>query len=447
MYFRTMSKFIVDVKEILQHVGFDKLNEMQEQCLDVSKDEGDILLLSKTGSGKTIAFLLAVLNQLENVPRVTQTLIIVPSRELAQQIELVFRSLKTGLKLTACYGGHKREIEENNLIDAPTLIVGTAGRLCDHIRRGSIHLDSIHTLVLDEFDKSLELGFEEEMKFIVTSLKQVKKRILCSATNLDQMPDFIKMHEPFEVNFLEEFITESAGMDYQYVVSEEKDKIETLCQLLCHIGPRSSIIFCNHRESVERVSGLLKDRSIQNVFYHGAMEQRDRDTALFKFKNGSVPFLVCTDLAARGLDIAHVRNIIHYHIPFTEDTFTHRNGRTARMDASGSSILILDKEEKLPEYIKEEVKQIFLADDLEVPEKTPWTTVYIYAGKKDKINKIDIVGFFTKKGNLRMEEIGLIEVKDYSSFVSIRRSKVGQTMQLVKDQRLKNKKIKIEIAR
>jgi superfamily II DNA/RNA helicase len=271
-------------------VGFDKLNEMQEQCLDVSKDEGDILLLSKTGSGKTVAFLLAVLNQLSDTPRQTQAMIIVPSRELAQQIELVFRSLRTGLKLTACYGGHKRETEENNLIDAPTLIVGTAGRLCDHIRRGSIQLDTIHTLVLDEFDKSLELGFEEEMEFIVKSLKNIKKRILCSATTIEQMPSFIELQNPFEVNFLEEFITESAGMDYQMVVSPEKDKLETLYKLLCHIGARSSIIFCNHRESVERVSELLKEKHIQNVFYHGAMEQRERDTALFKFRNGSSPF-------------------------------------------------------------------------------------------------------------------------------------------------------------
>ena len=192
-----MPKFSFDVKEIVQYLGFDKLNEMQEQSLDVSKDDGDILLLSKTGSGKTIAFLLAILNQLEDKPRETQALIIVPSRELAQQIEQVFRTLRTGLKMTACYGGHKRETEENNLIDAPSIIVGTAGRLCDHIRRENIQLDTIHTLVLDEFDKSLELGFEEEMEFIVSSLKNIKKQILCSATNIRKYPDFISLNEPF----------------------------------------------------------------------------------------------------------------------------------------------------------------------------------------------------------------------------------------------------------
>ncbi len=442
-----MPKFLFDVESILKHLEFDRLNEMQLQSLDVSKEDGDILLLSKTGSGKTIAFLLAVLNQLHDKARETQALIIVPSRELAQQIEQVFRSLRTGLKLTACYGGHKREIEENNLIDAPSIIVGTAGRLCDHIRRENIQLDTIHTLVLDEFDKSLELGFEEEMEFIITALKNIKKQILCSATTIDQYPSFISLHEPFEVNFLEEYITESAGTDFERVTSPEKDKAETLFKLLCHIGARSSIIFCNHRESVERVSALLKEKHIQNVFYHGAMEQRDRDTNLFKFKNGSVPFLVCTDLAARGLDIAHVRNIIHYHLPFTEDTFTHRNGRTARMDASGRAILILGPDEKIPDFVPEHIKEIQLPEQTERPDKADWTTVFIHAGKKNKINKVDIVGFFGNRAELRKEDIGLIEVKDFFSFVAIRRSKVGRAMHLIKDHRLKNKKIKIEIAK
>ncbi len=442
-----MPKFKFDVKEIVQYLGFDKLNEMQEQSLDVSKDNGDILLLSKTGSGKTVAFLLAVLNQLEDKPRETQALIIVPSRELAQQIEQVFRSLRTGLKLTACYGGHKREIEENNLIDAPSVIVGTAGRLCDHIRRGNLQLDTIHTLVLDEFDKSLELGFEEEMEFIVSSLKNIKKQILCSATNIKKYPNFVSLKDPFEVNFLEEYITESLGIDYKKVISPNKDKVETLYKLLCHFGARSSIIFCNHRESVERVSELLKEKYIQNVFYHGAIEQRDRDMNLFKFKSGSVPFLVCTDLAARGLDIAHVRNIIHYHLPFTEDTFTHRNGRTARMDASGSVILIQSEEEKFPDFVPDTIETINLAEDPDQPDKAEWTTVFIHAGKKNKVNKVDIVGFFGNRGDLRKEDIGLIEVKDFFSFVAIRRSKVGHTMHLIKDQRLKGKKIKIQIAK
>ena len=442
-----MPKYKFDIKEIVENLDFDKLNKMQEQTLNVSKNQGDILLLSKTGSGKTIAFLLAILNQLEDKPLETQALIVVPSRELAQQIEQVFRSLRTGLKLTSCYGGHKREIEENNLIDAPSIIVGTAGRLCDHIRRKNIQLETIHTLVLDEFDKSLELGFEEEMEFIISSLPNINKRILCSATTIDELPAFIKLEKTTEINYLDEQITDSLGIDFKKVISQDKDKVETLYKLLCFTGARSSIIFCNHRESVERVSALLKEKHIQNVFYHGAIEQRDRDINLFKFKSGSVPFLVCTDLAARGLDIAHVRNIIHYHLPFTEDTFTHRNGRTARMDASGSVILIHSSEENTPEFVPVEIEEINFNDNLHHPDKAEWTTVFIHAGKKNKVNKVDIVGFFGNRAELRKEDIGLIEVKDFYSYVAIRRSKVGHAMHMIKDQRLKGKKIKIEIAK
>lgn len=442
-----MAKYPLELNVLLALLNFDAFNEMQTETLEKSNLDGDLLLLSKTGSGKTIAFLLAILNLLDDKERTTQSLIVVPSRELAQQIEKVFRTLKTGLKLTTCYGGHKREIEENNLIDPPTIIVGTAGRLADHIRRGGIQLDNIHTLVLDEYDKSLELGFEDEMKFILSSLKNIEKKILCSATILDDYPDFILLNNPIEINYLDEQLTNSAGVDFRYIISPSKDKLETLFQLLCSFGARSSIIFCNHRESIERVSNSLSLKGIQNVFYHGAMEQQERDIALFKFSNGSVPFMVCTDLASRGLDISHVRNIIHYHLPMTEDSFTHRNGRTARMDASGSVILILNKEEKLPTYISSNIEELILDKEFPLPEKAEWTTLFISAGKKNKVNKIDIVGFFTQIAQLRKEEIGLIEVKDFFSFVAIRSSKINGLLNKIKDHRIKNKKVLIDIAK
>ncbi len=442
-----MPLFNLDITHICNQLGFDNLNAMQEETLLAAGSDNDLMILSKTGSGKTLAFLLAVLRQLEDIPLRTQAFIIVPTRELAQQIEDVFRKMGTGLKLTACYGGHKREIEENNLIDPPSIIVGTPGRLCDHIRRKNITLDFVKTLVLDEFDKALELGFEDEMEFIISSLPHINKRILCSATQMEVLPAFIQLHNTKEINYLDVKLTDSLGIDYQKVISEEKDKSAVLYQLLCHLGARCSIIFCNHRESVERLSAILKEQFIQNVFYHGAMEQRDRDLNLFKFKSGSVPYLICTDLGSRGLDIAHVRHIIHYHLPFTEDIFTHRNGRTARMDASGSVIVMLQKDEKLPDFVPLDTVEIVLSDEAEQPKKADWTSVIIHAGKKNKINKIDIVGFLIQRGELRKEDIGLIEVKDFISLVAIRRSIVGRTMHNIRDQRLKNKKIKIEIAK
>ncbi|MDB5193167.1 MAG: box helicase [Segetibacter sp.] len=439
------NKFSVDT--ILANLKIAALNEMQLASLEATQKNDDVIILSATGSGKTLAFLLPIVQLLDESNKKTQALIVVPSRELALQIEQVFRSMVTSFKVTCCYGGHKREIEENNLVEPPALIIGTAGRLADHIRRGNITTDTIQTLVLDEFDKSLELGFTEEMTFIIGSLPSIKKRILTSATQAVEIPGFLGLKEPVTLNFLPEESDNSNALEIKVIESNENDKLKTLFKLICSFGNRSTIIFCNHRESVERTSAMLSDKGITNTFYHGAMEQRDREVALAKFRNGSVNFLVTTDLASRGLDIPNIRYIIHYHLPGSEEIFTHRNGRTARMDASGTAILILNPEEKLPAYINPEVERMELPEVGEVPEKPKWTTLFIGAGKKDKVNKVDVVGFLSNKAQLKQEDIGLIEVKDFFSFVAVRKSKVPNTLQLIKDEKIKNKKVKIDVAK
>jgi superfamily II DNA/RNA helicase len=442
-----MSQKNYSSETILNNLRIDALNEMQSTTIEAFGQHNNIILLSPTGSGKTLAFLLPIVNSLDAGNKKSQALIIVPSRELALQIESVFKAMGTGLKVTTCYGGHKREIEENNLIQPPALLIGTPGRLADHIRRENITTDSIHTLVLDEFDKSLEAGFVEEISFIVSSLPAVQKRLLTSATEAVEIPEFLGAVDAQRINFLPEEETPKEALTIQVVQSPEKDKIDTLFKLLCYVGARPSIIFCNHREAVERVSQLLTDKGITTTFYHGAMEQRDREVALAKFRNGSINFLVTTDLAARGLDIPHIRYIIHYHLPATEDVFTHRNGRTARMEATGTAILLLAEEEKLPGYITAPTDNIDLSGSYPLPEKPKWTTLFIAAGKKDKVNKVDIVGFFTNKGQLKKEDIGIIEVKDFFSFVALRKAKVSHTLQLIKEEKLKGKKIKIAVAK
>jgi len=433
------------IGKMLSHLRIDELNELQTAALAAAEEEGDFILLADTGSGKTLAFLLPVLSYMNDEAPGTQALIIVPSRELALQIETVFKTMGTGFKVTCCYGGHLRETEENNLIEAPALIVGTPGRLADHIRRGNIRTGTIRTLVLDEFDKSLELGFQDEMSFIIGSLPALNRRILTSATSATEIPGFVGLRSPRTLDFLSGEKTERLTL--QQVLSPDKDKLETLFRLICRLGARSTVIFCNHRESVERVGAFLKEKGIVNVYYHGALEQPERDSALAKFRNGSSNFLVTTDLAARGLDVPNIRYIIHYHLPPTEEVYTHRNGRTARMDASGTAILILSPEETLPAYIPEQPEKLDLPATTTLPDKPKWTTLFISVGKKDKVNKVDVVGFFTNKGQLKKEDIGLIEVKDFHSFVAIRKSSASHTLQLIKDQKLKNKKVKIDVAK
>jgi ATP-independent RNA helicase DbpA len=435
------------LKDALNNLNIKALNPMQEAALEATAKHKDLILLSATGSGKTLAFLLPLVEQLRQSPTETKAIIIVPSRELAMQIETVFKSLQLNLKVTCCYGGHKREIEENNLKQAPALLIGTPGRLADHIRRENITVASIETLVLDEFDKSLELGFQEEMSFIIGSLPNIQQRILTSATMMEEIPAFVGLQEPVNLDFLTGNEESDTGLAIKTLQSPEKDKIETLFRLICMLGNRSTIVFCNHREAVERTSELLKERDIVNVFYHGAMEQRDRDAALCKFRNGTSNVLVTTDLAARGLDIANIRYIVHYHLPHTEDSFTHRNGRTARMEASGTAIVILGPDEKMPAYIPADSEQIELPEKAEIPEKPKWTTFFIAAGKKDKVNKIDIVGFLSNKGELKKEDIGLIDVKDFFAFVAVKKIKANHTLNLIKDEKIKGKKVKIAVAK
>lgn len=434
-------------RKVLDTLRIDALNPMQEAALQTIEKEENVVILSATGSGKTLAFLLPILHLLDASVKEPQALIIAPSRELALQIESVFRSMGSGLKVLCCYGGHKREIEEASLAHPPALLIGTPGRLADHIRRGNIPLQRIEFLVLDEFDKTLELGFEEEVSLVIGSLPSIKKRVLTSATEAVEIPDFVGAENWTRLSFLEEGEAKASGLEIKKLLSPAMDKIDTLFRFICSVGNRSIIVFCNHRDAVERTSELLSEKGITNTFYHGAMEQRDRETAMSKFRNGTVNVLVTTDLAARGLDIQNIRYIIHYHLPATEDIFTHRNGRTARMEASGTAVLILNPEEALPPYVSPDIEAINLPEEVILPEKPKWTTLYISAGKKDKVNKVDIVGFLANVGGLKKEDIGLIEVKDYFAYVAIRKSKASHTLHQIKNEKIKNKKVKIDIAK
>jgi superfamily II DNA/RNA helicase len=435
------------MENYLLRMGIKVLNEMQEDVIRRFQEEGDTIVYSNTGSGKTLAFLLSILSQVKTEYANPQAMIVVPSRELALQIDDVFRKMGTQLKITLCYGGHKREIEELNLVEAPVLIIGTAGRICDHIRRKNFDVSHIQTLVLDEFDKSLELGFEEEMKFILESVAHVKKKMLTSATQFENIPAYFDLQNPKILNHVK--VGEEASnfdLEIKKLISPEKDKVDTLFNFLCFANHKPCIVFCNHRDAVERVASLISSKGIKVSYYHGGMEQRERESELFMFRNGTSNVLITTDLAARGLDIPGIRYIIHYHLPVNEESFTHRNGRTARMHDFGTAIFLLNDEEAVPNYVSEDIETIDLDEHYEIPARTQWTTLHISLGKKDKVNKVDIVGFLSQRGELKKDDIGLIEVKDYYSFVAVRRTKAGETLRLIGDSKLKNKKVKIGVA-
>lgn len=431
-----------DTEQILSRIGIESLNEMQVAANAAILKVENTILLSPTGSGKTLAYLLPVLQLLTDSRRV-QCLVIVPSRELALQIEQVWKKMATGCKVNVCYGGHSIETELNNLSNPPALLIGTPGRLVDHLERQSFDPEGIRTLVLDEFDKSLQLGFQEEMQTIVEKLPRLQKRILLSATSDVEIPEFTGVTYPEILDFTEE--RESKLTVYK-VLSPEKDKIETLFRLICSLHSEPALIFCNHREAAERISDLLSEKGIQTGYYHGGMEQDDRERVLIQFRNGSLNYLVTTDLAARGLDIPEMKHVIHYHLPSKESDFTHRNGRTARMHDSGTAYVIWYAEEPLPDYVSE-VEALQLPAENPLPNPPEFKTLYISGGKKNKLNKGDIVGFFLQKGKLSPADLGLIEVKDFISFAAVRTGQVKTLLSTIRDEKMKGKKYKIEVAR
>jgi len=426
-------------------MAIESLNAMQLATLEANEKEQDIILLSPTGSGKTLAYLLPVLMSLKPDVLKVQALILAPSRELAQQIEQVWRSMSTGYKVNTCFGGRPSNAEKRELSTPPALLIGTPGRLQDHIERGNFDVDAIRMLVLDEFDKSLEMGFAEQMEAIISRIPSLQKRILTSATDAVSIPAFTGITNPVKLDFS---LKDNAlkGLKAFIVKGENNDKFDLLYRLLCQLGNDSTLVFCNQRDAVEKVSAYLTQRKLANEFFHGKLEQPDRERALSKFRNGSCIAFISTDLASRGLDIPEIKNVVHFDIPVRLDEYIHRNGRTARMDAEGSSFALLTADEELPDFITPKPLPYSLPALTSAPPKPEWATIYIGKGKKDKLSKMDVVGFMFKKGELAREELGMVEVKDYYSYVAISVNKGKEVLRLVSNEKIKNMKTRIELA-
>ncbi len=420
---------------------------MQEVAQDVILNDNNVLLLSPTGSGKTLAFLLPIFEMLQPEILSVQCLILVPSRELGLQIEQVWKKMGTDYKVNVCYGGHSIETEIKNLSNPPAVLIGTPGRIADHIDRGTFRLDKIQTLILDEFDKSLQLGFHEQMSFIIGKLSKLNKRVLVSATSDIEIPKYTRVVNPTILDFIPTEEEQESNLTTKMVVSKEKDKLGSLFNLICSLKSQQAIVFCNHRDAAERISDTLNEKGIYATYYHGGMDQEERERALIQFRNGSMSYLITTDLAARGLDIPEMKHVIHYHLPLKGDEFTHRNGRTARMQASGTAYVIAHESEKKMDYLDYGMEVLDVENAVTLPKPPEFQTIYISGGKKNKLNKIDIVGFFSQKGKLEKGDLGLIEVKDFISFAAVKFNKVKDLLHHIKDEKMKGKRFKIEVAR
>jgi len=436
--------FTVNNEDILKNLSIAAFNEMQLETFNKAAASHNLMLLAPTGSGKTLAFLVPLVNMLRADVAGVQALIVAPSRELSLQIEQVFKAMKTSFKVTCCYGGHSMRVEQNSLSETPAVVIGTPGRLADHILKKSFESHTIKIVVLDEFDKSLQLGFHEELRQIFNALTGKQKHLLTSATKLDVWPKFLPFKNPETLNYLKD--QEDSKLKLSLVNTKSTDKVETLMRLVAGFNQEVCLVFCNHREAVDRINSVLSHHKIDSGTLHGAMEQIDREKNLIKFRGGAHNILIATDLASRGLDIPEIKHVVHYQLPPQQESFIHRNGRTARMHAEGQAYLILASDEALPVYIDKTVPELKVSSKLHLPPPPHFVCLYISAGKKNKISKGDIVGLLTKKGGLQNDEIGLITILDFASYVSIKRSLAIKTLANIKTEKLKNTKVKIEIA-
>ncbi len=466
-----MSNSIKNQKAILSKLGIEKLNEMQLEAQSAIHSSDEIILLSPTGTGKTLAFLLPIISNLSENLEEIQALIVVPSRELAIQIEQVMREMGTGFKVNAVYGGRAGSKDRIEIKHRPAVLIGTMGRVADHLRREAFETKFIKTLVLDEFDKSLEIGYEGEMKEIITLLSKVNKKILTSATHGVEIPSFVNLKNPLTIDYVnyskgnQKSAYLKAKLEIRLALSPTKDKLDSLSDLLSYINHKGNnkgnkeaqngIIFCNFKDSIERISNYLSENNISHGTFFGGMEQVERERALIKFRNGTHRILLATDLAARGIDVPELNFIIHYHLPQRKEEFTHRNGRTARMNSKGISYVLHYENEYLPDFIEElklekiEVKENYKSDSLveksDSSSSSSWTTLFISGGRKDKISKGDIAGLFFKQGNLSKEELGIIELKNDCAFVSVKKSTVKELLLKVNNVKLKKKKVRVSV--
>lgn len=436
-----MANNIRNQRDILEKLGISALNPMQEEALAVIEKTANIVLLSPTGTGKTLAFLLPLIQTLDPDSTEVQALILVPSRELAIQIEQVVRTMGSGFKVNAVYGGRPISKDKIELKHLPAILIGTPGRIADHFSSDRFSKSSIKTLVLDEFDKSLETGFEAEMSEIISQLPNLDKRILTSATNGVEIPGFVRLHNPTTIDYLKD--KKASKLAVRTVVSPDKDKLQTLVDLLHYLGNEPGIIFCNFRDSIEEVSAYLNKRGINNTCFYGGMEQRDRERSLIKFRNGTCQILVATDLAARGIDIPELKYIVHYELPRTVEEFIHRNGRTARVNASGTAYVLQWKNENVPPFIEND-------EPLDISKKAPhipvfWETLFVSGGRKDKISKGDIAGLFFKQGGINKDQLGIIELKQDCAFVAVPLSIADDLVEKLNNSRLKNKKVRVNV--
>lgn len=443
----------------LQDLNYTTPTPIQESAIPLLLQGQDVAGQAETGSGKTAAFGLPLLQSISTEVQAVQALIIVPTRELAVQVRHELKQYGkriAHLKVSAFYGGHAFSQERASLAHPPQVLVGTPGRLTDHLNRRTLDLSQVRQVVLDEADKLLEMGFEEELDQILANLPRKKQTVLFSAT----MPDDVK---ELIANSLKnpQFVKASANAIPDKVrlvgIKVEHDKRkEAVLSLLQSINAAGTVVFTNTRIAADELAAQLQDAGFAARALHGGMEQKDRDKTMTLFRNGTTQVLVATDVAARGLDIDALQNIVHYELPIDAAAYLHRSGRTGRAGKGGTVYtLATPRDEKQLRDWEQVRMDEWLAADKFAPQakevlqtsQSAFATLHISGGRRDKISPRDIVGALIAEAGLKADQIGKIEIQDRMSYVAVPEGLSKRIAQKLSEGKIKGRKYKVNVVR
>jgi ATP-independent RNA helicase DbpA len=438
----------------LDALGYSAMTPIQAQALPHILAGHDLIAQAPTGSGKTAAFGLGLLHKLDTSAIKVQALVLCPTRELADQVGKHLRKLATGvpnLKLSVFCGGIPLGPQLASLAHAPHVVVGTPGRVLELVQKGALDLRGVRSLVLDEADRMLDMGFEEDIRTIVKRTPRDRQSLLFSAT----FPDAIRVLANAMLNDAVEVSVDGgaqpASIAERFFEAEPGRRAPLLAALLLQFRPESTVVFCNMRKDTEEVVGSLAHYGFTALALHGDMEQRDRDEVLVRFANRSCNVLVASDVAARGLDIEDIGAVVNYELPTDADTYLHRVGRTGRAGREGLALSLVAPaelgrarlvEERQGRPIRYERISPIEGKPSNAPQAT-MATLRIDAGRTDKLRPGDIVGALTGDAGLSKDVIGKIDVYATRSYVAIARSHVRHALQRLQAGKIKGRKFRV----
>ena len=446
-----------ELLENLATLGYETMTPIQAQSLPPVLEGKDLIGQSQTGSGKTAAFGLGLLQKLDVKRFRIQALVLCPTRELADQVAGEIRKLGRGLhniKVLSLCGGVPLGPQIGSLEHGAHIIVGTPGRIEDHLRKGTLVLEHVQTLVLDEADRMLEMGFQESLDNIIAQIPEQRQTLLFSATFPTQIQAIAKriMNEPVMVKVATEHDNSSITQTF-YKVADDRQRLIALRLLLQHYRPVSALVFCSTKLDVDNVTSQLKQHNFSALALHGDMEQKDRDQTLIRFTNNSASILVATDVAARGLDIDALDMVINYHIARDAEIHTHRIGRTGRAGSTGIACTLFDEKESFklarlnvpgdPVTNPDKLPPMSLLD--KKPPYPAMVTLQIDGGKKQKVRAGDIVGALTADGSITREQLGKIQLADNWSFVAVTHDACKMALTKLTDGKLKGRSFRVRL--